>query len=399
MDAADTPDPPPNESYASAIDVDAAADAPLAESVNSNHEEEEAFIFEAEPPARILPWYRLYRGARGVVDTIWLGGIILRHAAVISEYAQRLRAIEEAEEPSELLRFVEVRDEHDGNSDDESAGSVASDESLSEHLNSGSRRVFNTPLLRPRQQQTVQTILRKKSCGGKIIVVDRTGGGKSLILHMTSIAVAGISLVIVPLLALTANQLERINQALQTCGATSAVHIDDTTRDDTRNKVIPRINDFDYNSSSTLLILCSPQQLAENIAFREAMIRAYKRQILRLVAIDEAHLYAMHGRSFRESIRVLRDHFFAVICSTATIKYAPLILAMTTTKNICCRLFMREHWNSLAAVSSPIRCHTILKMPTVRACQTYYGKAKICVRKYLGLQRWTNTMYTHSSFN
>ena len=43
------------------------------------------------------------------------------------------------------------------------------------------------------------------------MVADRTGGGKSLILSMTAICVAGVTLAVVPLLALTANQLARLN--------------------------------------------------------------------------------------------------------------------------------------------------------------------------------------------
>ena len=89
---------------------------------------------------------------------------------------RRIRAIEEAEEPSELLRFEDVEDDDDiCSSDDESAGSVASDASISEHLNSGSRRVFKTPVLRPKQQQAIKTILFDKSRGGNTIVVDLTG--------------------------------------------------------------------------------------------------------------------------------------------------------------------------------------------------------------------------------
>ena len=47
------------------------------------------------------------------------------------------------------------------------------------------------------------------------------------------------------------------------------------------------------------------------------------------MAIDKVHLYAMHGRSFRESIRVLCDVFFGVVFAAGT-EYTRLFFAMTT---------------------------------------------------------------------
>ena len=43
---------------------------------------------------------------------------------------------------------------------------------------------------------------------------------------------------------------------------------------------------------------------------RGALLRCADRGTLRVVAIDEAHLYTMHGRTFRDSVRCLGDVFF-----------------------------------------------------------------------------------------
>ena len=66
------------------------------------------------------------------------------------------------------------------------------------------------------------------------MVVDLTGGGKSLILSMTAISVGEITLLVIPLLALTANQLARLNNAIQKYGAITAVHLDEMLGDDLR---------------------------------------------------------------------------------------------------------------------------------------------------------------------
>ena len=90
------------------------------------------------------------------------------------------------------------------------------------------------------------------------------------------------------------------------------------------------MDEIGYASSSTMALLCSPQVLVQNSSFREALIRARDRQTLRMIAIDEAHLYAMHGKTFREDIRILRDIFFAPLYNEGA-EYTPLFYAMTAT--------------------------------------------------------------------
>ena len=154
--------------------------------------------------------------------------------------------------------------------------------------------------------------------------------GESLTLYLTAVSVGGITLVIIPLLSLTANQLERIKTAMQEHGAVVATHLDDAGKNDVKENVIPKMDAFPCDVSTTFMILCSPQYIAENVDFRNALLRARDRKVLRLVAIDEVHIYAMHGRSFRDSIRVLKRDFFAKLYRDR-IGYSPLFLVMTAT--------------------------------------------------------------------
>ena len=130
---------------------------------------------------------------------------------------------------------------------------------------------------------------------------------------MTALPVGGITLLIIPLLSLTANQLERIKKAVQEYGNVLAYHLDDCAKHDVNETIIPKLETFNYNSSTTMLILCSPQYVADNVDFRNALLRCRDQQMLRLIAIDEVHIYAMHGRSFRDSIRVLKRDYFTKI--------------------------------------------------------------------------------------
>ena len=86
----------------------------------------------------------------------------------------------------------------------------------------------------------------------------------------------------------------------------------------------------DSKIGSTFL-LCLPQYLADHVHFQDCVLRCYKRQTLRMVALDEVHLYTMHGRTFRECIRYLLAEFFKKMYNDSSTLKPPLFLAMTTT--------------------------------------------------------------------
>ena len=161
-------------------------------------------------------------------------------------------------------------------------------------------------------------------------MVDRTGAGKLLVLFLTAVAVGGVTLVLVPLLSLTAAQLAKLHAAVQRFGTINAVHLDEHTQEELARTVLPRLEAIRYDSSESLVLLCSPQQLSSSPALLAALLRCRDRQTLRLIVVDEAHLYTMHGATFRDPIRFLRDEFFYKIYAVGLL-FTPLLLAMTAT--------------------------------------------------------------------
>ena len=85
-------------------------------------------------------------------------------------------------------------------------------------------------------------------------------------------------------------------------------------------------------SSSTMFLLCSPQHLADDGDIRTALIECHAHRTLCMVAIDETHLYTMHGHTFRECIRVLHDVFFETIFADG--EWHPLFWMMTATMTL-----------------------------------------------------------------
>ena len=126
-------------------------------------------------------------------------------------------------------------------------------------LNDVSSRRWGVDECRPNQLIACKKILFGLSSAGKLLVVDRTGGGKSHILRMTVVMVNGIILVIVPLLALTANQMANIMNAMQVDGSIEAHNLDDTSRTALHDIVIPRMDKIPYDTSSKIFLLSSPQ--------------------------------------------------------------------------------------------------------------------------------------------
>mmetsp|Transcript_19494 Transcript_19494/g.46770 ORF Transcript_19494/g.46770 Transcript_19494/m.46770 type:complete len:83 (+) Transcript_19494:1628-1876(+) len=81
--------------------------------------------------------------------------------------------------------------------------------------------------MQSKQQIAVHRSLHDEDADGKLLFVDRTGSGKSLTMQMVLTMTPGIAIIIVPLLALTADQVEKMKRASQKYGSVEAHHIDD----------------------------------------------------------------------------------------------------------------------------------------------------------------------------
>ena len=88
---------------------------------------------------------------------------------------------------------------------------------------------------------------------------------------------AGIVLVIGPLLALTADQVEKIKRANQKYGSVEAHHIDDSSDNFIQTTLIPQMQEINYESPSTMFVFSSPQALVEKAYFLHALLECYRK--------------------------------------------------------------------------------------------------------------------------
>ncbi len=166
------------------------------------------------------------------------------------------------------------------------------------------KQVFGYPSFRDQQLDIIQTVL----AGQDSLVIMPTGGGKSLCYQIPALASTGLTLVISPLIALMADQV----QALKANGV-AAEYVNSTLTAVEKRKVLE-----DIENDRLKLLYISPEK-----AVAPAFVKYIRRKPVSLVAIDEAHCISIWGNDFRPEYAKLRTLLEAlpstpVIALTAT---------------------------------------------------------------------------------
>ena len=93
-----------------------------------------------------------------------------------------------------------------------------------------------------------------------LLLIDRTGGGKTHITRVVGCVKRGVVLIIVPLLALSADQLAKFKEGSQAYGTAETHHMDEVVKE-SRAKVfvlMRRIHHLERDTASTIFVICSP---------------------------------------------------------------------------------------------------------------------------------------------
>ena len=92
------------------------------------------------------------------------------------------------------------------------------------------RRTFGKEL-RPEQVRACVKCLDPTECGGNVLLDLRTGYGKSLVAQIVTTLSTGVNLVVIPLLSLSANQVEQWNSIESPIGTVDVQNLDAFPRD------------------------------------------------------------------------------------------------------------------------------------------------------------------------
>mmetsp|Transcript_10303 Transcript_10303/g.15594 ORF Transcript_10303/g.15594 Transcript_10303/m.15594 type:complete len:602 (+) Transcript_10303:55-1860(+) len=195
--------------------------------------------------------------------------------------------------------------------------------------------VFGVEKLRAEQMVALQRCADPQFNDSKLLLVTRTGSGKSHVTRTLGVMMNGITVIFVPLLSLSADQMKKMEEAKQCFGSVETHHCDELPTDDggiALQKIVTRVKELDDTTTSTIFLFASPQFLCNkaNKPLLDELLSAHKRKILRVVAVDEAHLHVQHS-SFRVEILMLRDLFFKKVFNKDDPRSHPVFFAMTAT--------------------------------------------------------------------
>lgn len=170
------------------------------------------------------------------------------------------------------------------------------------------RDVFGYTEFRGHQEETIAAAL----AGRDSLVLQPTGGGKSLCYQIPALLSDGVTLVVSPLIALMQDQVSALDQL-----GIDAAYLNSTLTVVQQRQVVERLE-----SGQLQLLYVAPERLMQ-----ERTLELLQANRVCLIAIDEAHCVSQWGHDFREDylrLGELRQHFPGVprmaLTATATMQ-------------------------------------------------------------------------------
>jgi superfamily II DNA helicase RecQ len=161
------------------------------------------------------------------------------------------------------------------------------------------------------------SIMAKSKSPASVFCVRSTGGGKSAVRDTIRQMLCGVTLTICPLLSLAAQQTELIEHRVKdhphNTGC-AAYHIDEIIANDNDNAskcLFDFLRSMNGDTENTVFLFSSPQAItSEKSKFRPVLYELIAKKVLRLICIDEVHLFARFGLHFRDEFPALKECLF-----------------------------------------------------------------------------------------
>ncbi|XP_066290644.1 uncharacterized protein [Branchiostoma lanceolatum] len=171
------------------------------------------------------------------------------------------------------------------------------------------KTVFKLPSFRPGQRAIVEAVHN----GENTFLVMPTGGGKTLCFTLPALLRKGVSVVIVPLIALGTDFLRRYKEK-----SIPAIFVSHLTAE---ASLITTIHDLRSDKPKTKLLIITPESLLNKPVIWDCVVDLKARGLLEMVVVDEAHCMDQMGHEFRPTylqLSKLSDLKTQIVACTAT---------------------------------------------------------------------------------
>ena len=141
---------------------------------------------------------------------------------------------------------------------------------------------------------------------GAILMVQATGSGKSSIPQTVAVVDGGITIIIENTLSLSSDQISKIKDHNENKNIV-AFQLDEIKTDQLRKSVAASItNSIQIDNTLSVFIFTSPEALIQDIWF-EFFKESLLSNKIKLLCIDEVHLFVDFGLTFRKNFMFLKE--------------------------------------------------------------------------------------------
>ncbi len=182
---------------------------------------------------------------------------------------------------------------------------------MNSHLVKILHEKFGFESFRPGQLEAITTLLTQ----GRLLCIQPTGHGKSLLYQLPASFLPGITIVISPLLALVRDQIQQLQNRFKI--PTASVNSDQTDSENFQAK-------HRAKNGELKILFFAPEKL-DNLEYFDFLINLP----ISLIVVDEAHCVSTWGHDFRPSYRQIIEFIRRVETLNPEIK----VLGLTATAN------------------------------------------------------------------
>jgi superfamily II DNA helicase RecQ len=116
---------------------------------------------------------------------------------------------------------------------------------------------------------------------------------------------------VVPLLSISADQATKLPHLQDTDTSVRVYNLDAIRNFRANQRIRRQLLDLDDDTALTIFLFCSPQKITKDAMWSDTIQTLVVRGILRLVAVDECHLFANFGIEFWAECYHLKEHLFS----------------------------------------------------------------------------------------